>query len=253
MASVAALQRMKPNGRKIVAAVVYDYQMAQVADRAGVDIVSAGDSVGVTLWAQRSESDVTLEQMLLVCQAVRRGVVRALVSCDVPMRELEAGGDAALRAATRLARDGGADLVKIDAAVCSRDALRAVVHAGIPVWAQLGVAGDADAAGTARLVDQARALEAAGASLLDFRRSGPTAGPAVVAAVTIPVIGGLGGGPWLDGRVRSMAAAIGYLASAIDDRAERYANVGADALNAIQTLCDDVRAGRPLRGEALAK
>ena len=234
MASVAALQRMKPNGRKIVAAVVYDYQMAQVADRAGVDIVSAGDSVGVTLWAQRRESDVTLEQMLLVCQAVRRGVARALVSCDVPMRELEAGDDAALRAATRLARDGGADLVKIDAAVCSHDALRAVVHAGIAVWAQLGVAGDLDAAGTARLVDQARALE-------------------VVAAVTIPVIGGLGGGPWLDGRVRSMAAAIGYLASAIDDRAERYANVGADALNAIQTLCDDVRAGRPMRGEAPAK
>jgi len=253
MASVAALKLMKPSGRKIVAAVVYDYQMALVADRAGVDIVSAGDSVGVTLWAQRSESEVTLEQMLLVCQAIRRGAARALVSCDVPLRELEAGGDAPLRAATRLAKDGGADIVKIDAGVCSHDALRAVAHAGIPVWAQLGVRGEPDAAATERLIDEARALEAAGASLLDFRHSGPAAGPAVVAAVAIPVIGGLGGGPWLDGRVRSIAAAIGYLASAIDDRAERYANVGADALNAIRTMCDDVRAGRPLRGEAAAR
>src|SRR2546423_14807845 len=108
MASVAALQRMKPNGRKIVAAVVYDYQMAQVADRAGVDIVSAGDSVGVTLRAQRREPDVTPEQMLPVCQAVRRGVARALVRCDVPMRELAAGDAAALRAPTRPARHGGA-------------------------------------------------------------------------------------------------------------------------------------------------
>jgi len=253
MASVAALKQMKSSGRKIVAAVVYDYQMAQVADRAGVDIVSAGDSVGVTLWGQRSESDLTLDEMLVVCRAVRRGVARALVSCDVPLRELEAGGDAPLRAATRLAADGGTDLVKIDAGVCSLDALRAVVRAGIPVWAQLGVRGEPDPAMTERVIDEARALEASGAALLDFRYSGPTAGPAVVGAVAIPVIGGLGGGPWLDGRVRSIAAAIGYLASAIDDRRERYANVGADAFNAIATLCDDVRAGRPLRGEAAAR
>ena len=75
MPGISALQQMKRDGRKIVAAVVYDYQMAQIADRAGVDIVSAGDSVGVTLWGQSSESDVTLDQMVLVCRAVRRSVL----------------------------------------------------------------------------------------------------------------------------------------------------------------------------------
>ena len=87
--SVPALQQMKRDGRKIVAVVVYDYQMAQIVDRAGVEIVSVGDSVGVTMWGQESELEVTLDQMLLVCRAVRRGVARALVSCDVPYGPLQ--------------------------------------------------------------------------------------------------------------------------------------------------------------------
>jgi 3-methyl-2-oxobutanoate hydroxymethyltransferase len=250
MATLPALQHMKQQGRKIVGVVVYDYQMAQIADRAGVDLVSAGDSVGVTLWGHASESEVTVDQMILVCQAVRRGVNRALVSCDVPFAPLHEGVDAALCAATRLVRDGGADLVKVDVVASSADAVRAVTQAGIPVWAQFGVAADLDAPAIDRLVREAKQLEEAGASLLDFRYSGPVAGPEVVRAVSIPVIGGLGGGPWLDGRVRSIAAAIGYLAAAVDDHAERYANVGATALTAIRALCDDVRAGRPLRGAA---
>ncbi len=103
-----------------------------------------------------------------------------------------------------------------------------------------------------RLTNEARALEAAGAALLDFRYSGPLAGPAVVAAVRVPVIGGLGGGPWLDGRVRSVVAAMGYLASSVDDDTDRYANVASTALTALHALCDDVRAPRPLQGEAPA-
>jgi 3-methyl-2-oxobutanoate hydroxymethyltransferase len=242
--TVAALQQMKQQHRKIVGVVAYDYQMAQIAERAGVDIVSVGDSVGVTVWGHGSESEVTLDQMVLVCGAVRRGVARALVSCDVPLGVLQQGADAAVQAARRLVNDGGADLLKIDAA-CSPDAVRAVARAGIPVWAQFGA--DPAAPIADRLVREATALEEAGASLLDFRHSGPVAGPAVVRAVRIPVIGGLGGGPWLDGRVRSAAAAIGFLASAIGDGTERYANIAETALAAIRSLCDDVRAPRQTR------
>src|ERR1700752_2361496 len=72
--TISALQQMKREGRKIVGVVAYDYQMAQIVDRAGIDIVSVGDSVGINLWGQRSELDVTLDQMILTCQAVRRGV-----------------------------------------------------------------------------------------------------------------------------------------------------------------------------------
>jgi 3-methyl-2-oxobutanoate hydroxymethyltransferase len=129
--TLPVLQQMKQDGRKIVGVVVYDYQMAQIVDRAGVDIVSVGDSVGVNLWGHVSEREVTLDQMVLVCQAVRRGVTRALVSCDVPFGPLQDGVDAAVRAAIRLVQEGGADLVKVDAGASSADAVRAITGAGI--------------------------------------------------------------------------------------------------------------------------
>jgi 3-methyl-2-oxobutanoate hydroxymethyltransferase len=249
--SIARLQQMKRDGRKIVAVVVYDCQMAAIADRAGVDMLSVGDSVGVNLWGHGSDCDVTIAEMMLACRAVRRGAGEALVSCDVPFGPLQDGADATVRAAIALVKDGGADLVKIDGAAARSGAVAAAAGAGIPVWAQFDgtprPAGDA-AESTDRLVAEARALEAAGAALLDFRNSGPVAGPAVVQAVTIPVIGGLGGGPWLDGRVRMGVTAIGYLASALDDGVERYANVAQTALEAFKALADDVRAGRQIKG-----
>jgi 3-methyl-2-oxobutanoate hydroxymethyltransferase len=245
--TIPTLQQMKHDGRKIVGVVLYDYQMAQIVDRAGVDLVSVGDSVGVNIWGHESESEVTLDQMLLVCQAVRRGVTRALVSCDVPFGPLQEGTEASVRAAIRLVKDGGADLVKVDAGASSADAVRAIAGAGIPVWAQFGTASSAPEVD--RLVREAKHLEEAGAALLDFRYSGPVAGPEVVRAVGIPVIGGLGGGPWLDGRVRAVVAAIGYLASALDEATDRYANVAQIALTAISQFSDDVRAARQIRGK----
>ena len=254
--TIRALQQMKRDVRKIVGAVVYDYQMAQIVDRAGVDIVSIGDSVGVNIWGYSSESDVTLEQMLLVCRAVRRGVTRALGSCDLP-----GSGDPAA-AARVLADDGGADMVKLEAAP---ETIRTIVESNIAVWAQLsGQVSGQSAVGSgqgsgqwavgsgqdiAGLVTQAKALEAAGASLLDFRHSGPEAGPAVARAVSIPVLGGLGGGPWLDGRIRAVVNAIGYTASALEDGADRYANVARVAFDAITAYADDVRGGRQIRGK----
>jgi 3-methyl-2-oxobutanoate hydroxymethyltransferase len=97
-------------------------------------------------------------------------------------------------------------------------------------------------------VDEAKRLEDAGASLLDFSLSGPVAGPAVVEAVSIPVMGGLGGGPWLDGRMRMAHAAIGYAASALDAKADTYANVARITLDAITAYAGDVRAGRQIKG-----
>lgn len=261
--TVPALQQMKREGRKIVGVVAYDYQMAQIADRAGVDIVSVGDSVGVNLWGQKSELEVTLDQMVLACQAVRRGVTRALVSCDFPFGPLQEGTGSAVRAAVRLVKEGGADMVKLDGAAGFPEAVQAITGSGIPVWAQLGITPQTSlthggmTAGSERatamkdqFVQEAKRLEASGAALLDFTNSGPVAGPEVVRAVAIPVIGGLGGGPWLDGRVRSVFAAIGYLATAIDDGAERYANVAHISLDAIRTFAGDVRAGRQVRGAA---
>jgi 3-methyl-2-oxobutanoate hydroxymethyltransferase len=244
--TISALQQMKHAGRKIVGVVVYDYQMAQITDRAGVDLVSVGDSVGITSWGHQSDAEVTLEQMLLACLAVRRGVRRALVSCDVPHRAMRDGPEAAARAARVLVEQGGADVVKLEAAAMM---IRAVVSAGIPVWAQFSPARPPDAdSGTDACIAMARELEQAGAAMLDFRHSGPVAGPAVTRAVSIPVLGGLGGGPWLDGRVRALGNAIGNTARALDDDVPRYANVARITLDAIAAYAEDVRSGRHVQG-----
>src|SRR3954454_947305 len=133
------LQQMKRDGSKIVAVVAYDYQMARIVDWAGVDIVSVGDSFGVNMLGHRSELEVTLDEMLVACRAVRRGVARALVSCDFPYGPLQQGTTSAIRAALRLVKEGGADMVKVDGAAEFPDALSALVRAGIPVWAQFGI------------------------------------------------------------------------------------------------------------------
>jgi len=231
--NLAGLQQMKREGKKIVAVVAWDYPIAQLADRAGVDLVSVGDSVGVNLWGQQ-EGEITLDEMLIVCKAVRRGVKRALVSCDLPPQQ-------GTEAAVRLVKEGGADMVKLNG---TAEAVRAVVRAGLPVFAEFHGGG-----AVAELVVQAKRLEEAGASLLDFRHSGSEAGPAVVRAVSIPVLGGLGGGPWLDGRLRMVHAAIGYAADNLDAGTESYANVARITLEAMTAYAEDVRAGRHLKGQ----
>jgi 3-methyl-2-oxobutanoate hydroxymethyltransferase len=264
--TIPALQQMKREGKKSVGVVAWDYQIARIADRAGVDFVSVGDSVGVNLWGHSNPLEVTLDEMLVCCKAVRRGVKRALVSCDFPFGPLQEGTASAVRAAIRLVKEGGADMIKLDGAADFPDAVRALVRAGIPVFAQFGITpqtalkfgipyaaqsapgAQAPPAMTAKLVEEAKLLEAAGASLLDFTNSGPVAGAAVVKAVAIPVIGGFGGGPWLDGRVRMAHAAIGYAERWIDATTETYANVAKTSLDAFTALIGDVRAGRQIKG-----
>src|SRR5215469_16389154 len=101
---------MKREKRKIVGVVAWDYQLAQIIDRAGVDIVSVGDTVGTHLWGHANPLEVTIEEMVLVCKAVRRGVRRALLSVDFPFGPLQEGIAAALRAAVRLVKETGADM-----------------------------------------------------------------------------------------------------------------------------------------------
>ncbi len=240
-ATIAALQGMKREGRKIVGVVVYDYPTAQIADRAGVDLISVGDSVGANLWGQPSESEVTLEELLVACKAVRRGTQRALVSCDVAQGPVSAGIGSAVGAAQRLSKEGGADMVKV---LGSPELVRAIARAGVAVYAEF----HGGQASVEKLVEEARRLEEAGAAMLDFRHSGPVAGAAVAKAVAIPVIGGLGGGPWLDGRVRLAHTALGYGAKWLDSKAETYVNTAQLALHAFSALVEDVRAGRQIKG-----
>ena len=264
--TLRTLQEHKQEGRKIVGVVAWDYQAARIVDRVGVDIVSVGDTVGVNLWGHSNPFEVTMEQMLTVTQAVRRGVSRALVSADFPFGPLQEGAPSAVRAAIRFVKEAGVDLVKLDAASDYPEAVEAVTRAGIPVFAQFGItpqtalrygveyasipsAADAVPAELEdELVAEAQRLESAGAALLNFTNSGPVVGAAVAKAVSIPVLGGFGGGPWLDGRMRMVNAAIGYAASALDGAPDTYANVARTTLDAMTSYAEDVRAARQLPG-----
>jgi 3-methyl-2-oxobutanoate hydroxymethyltransferase len=264
--TISQLQRMKREGRKSVGLVAWDYQIARIADRAGFDFISVGDSVGVNLWGRSDVLDVTLDEMLICCKAVRRGTERALVSCDMPYGPVQNGTAAALAAARRLIGEGGADMVKVDAAAEFPEVVRALVDAGIPVFAQFGLtpqsaskygipysaqdssAAQAGAEASAKLIAEAKLLEAAGAALLDFTNSGRIVGAAVAAAVKIPVIGGFGGGPWLDGRVRLAHTAIGYGEKWLEATAQTYTNTAKAALTAFTALIADARAGRQIKG-----
>src|ERR1044072_8970742 len=208
------LQVMKRDGRKIVGVVAWDYQMARIVDRAGVDLVSVGDTVGINLWGQPNPLEVAMDQMIVVCQAVRRGVTRALLSCDFPFGPMQEGAKSAVRAAIRLGKEAGVDMVKLDGAADHLDAVEAVTRAGIPVFAQFGITPQtslkygvtysaipkpADVVPDEMLdeiVGEAKGLEDAGAALLNFTNSGPTVGAAVAEAVSVPVVGGFGGWPW---------------------------------------------------------
>src|SRR3954463_5471496 len=105
--TISALQVMKREGRKIVGVVAWDTPMAQLAERAGADLISVGDSVGKNLWGHATENEVTVDELLIVCKAVPRGAQRALVSCDVP-----AAAHDPLAAAERLVAGGGGGVGK---------------------------------------------------------------------------------------------------------------------------------------------
>ena len=239
--TIPALQQMKREGRKIVGVVAWDYPIARIADRAGVELISVGDSVGLNLWGHATDTEVTVDEMLICCKAVRRGAKRALVSCDVPNGPVQGGVETVVAAALRLANEGGADMVKLAG---DSGMVKAIVRAGVPVFAEF----HGENVPVDTLVEVAIRLQEAGASILDFRHSGPVAGAAVARAVSIPVIGGLGGGPWLDGRVRLAHTAIGYAEKWIDANSETYGNTAKLALDAFRALIDDVRSGRQIKG-----
>lgn len=265
--TIPLLQKMKHQGKKIVGVVAWDYQIAKIVDRAGVDLVSIGDTVGVNLWGQSHPLEITMEQVLVVAQAVRRGVKRAIVSCDFPYGPLQQGVDSAVEAAIRLVKEAGVDIVKLDGASDFPEAVTAINRAGIPVFAQFGItpqtalkygleysstpsaSSQVPLEMTEELIAEAKMLEKAGASLLNFTNSGPIVGAAVAKAVDIPVLGGFGGGPWLDGRIRMVNSAIGYAASGLDkDPADAYVNVSKLTFDAISAYSQDVRDGHQIKG-----
>ena len=211
--NVNQIQAMKKAGEKSVALVVWDAPTAHIAHQCGADFLIVGDSVGVNLWGQSNNLEITLDDFLVAVKAVRRGAPGALICADIPYGPVQIDSRDGVRAAIRLVQEGGADLVKIDAAPDFPEVVTTVTKAGIPVFAQMGLSPQSGSNTESvsvtckqpeslvpdemmgELIEEARICEQAGAAMIDLTNAGPVIGKAITDAVGIPVIGGMGGGP----------------------------------------------------------
>lgn len=251
--TVAGLKQMKSDGEKIFAAICYDYQMARIADRAGADILTVGDSVGHNFWGQRTHYEVTLDEMIIACRAVARGAERAIVNCDMPFGPVQAGVQEGLAAAIRLVKEGDAEMVKIDNAMANLDVVKAVVNAGIPVFPQFGFSPQSsmaignfsnrsDEVVKARkdqLVEEARLLEEIGCAALDCTAVTSDIYGAISRAVRIPVMGGAATHE-ADGKISGFS----YRADTIDRDTPGRVNVAKFVYDAAVAYIQEVKAGR---------
>jgi 3-methyl-2-oxobutanoate hydroxymethyltransferase len=253
--TVPAVRASKERGEKLVCLTAYDYPTARIVDEAGTDLVLVGDSLGNVVLGYDSTVPVTLEEMLHHTRAVRRGVERALLVADMPYGTYHTGPDDAVRAALRLVKEGGAEAVKLEGGRTRVETVRRLVAAEIPVMGHLGLtpqslnklgsyrlqAKTADAARA--LVEDALALEEAGAFAIVLEVVPREIAREVTAALHVPTIG-IGAGADCDAQILVTHDLLGLSFSKTSPRFVRqYANVR-DAMNeAIQTYADDVRNG----------
>lgn len=240
--------------RPIVMVTAYDVSSARVADRAGVDAILVGDSVGMTVLGFDSTLPVTMDDMVSATRAVVRGTQHALVVGDMPFMSYQASDDDAMRNAGRLLAEGGAAAVKLEGGSSVAPLVTRMVEAGIPVMGHVGLTPQSvhrfgghkvqgkDAQAARLLLEDCRALEAAGAFAVVLELVPAELAEEVTAALTMPTIG-IGAGPGCDGQVQVFHDLLG-IGDFTPRHARRYAEIGEAMRSAIAAYAEDVRAGR---------
>jgi 3-methyl-2-oxobutanoate hydroxymethyltransferase len=220
--TVQTLQEMKRQGQRIVAAVCYEQQMAQIMERAGADVLSVGDSVSRSFLAMENDEDFTVDHQILFCRAVSKVAKRALVNCDIPLSAVNGGPKTAAEAARRVVGEAGAEMVKIDIREDMEGlypVVLEVIKTGIPVYPQIGFVNWWERNGgdevRDRIVAKAKTLEGDGAVMIDLTAVTNEVYADACKAVRIPVIGGQTG-PEADGHIYVSYMLVGYQATMLD-------------------------------------
>lgn len=249
------LEAKKRRGEKIVMLTAYDYTMARLLDRAGIDVLLVGDSLGMVVLGYETTLPVTLDAMVHHTRAVSRGIERALLVADMPFLTYQVSVPDALRNAGRLIQEGGAAAVKIEGGGASVEAAAHLVDAGIPVMGHLGLLPQSvhqlggyrqqarleeDAE---QLLADAQALEEAGAFAVVLESIPAAVAAAVTADLHIPTIG-IGAGPDCDGQVLVSYDMLGLSQDGVPSFVRRYADLGEQTVAAAKAYADDVRRGR---------
>ena len=248
------LAEKKRRGEAIVMVTAYDLPSAQAAEEAEVDLVLAGDTAAMTMLGYPSTVPVTLEEMLVLTRAARRGLQTPILVGDLPFGSYERSHEQATISAQRLVKEGGCDVVKFEGPSPQR--ARAITSAGIPVMGHLGLtpqtataigggfkAQGRTASAARRLLDDALALEAAGCFALVLE-----AVPAAVAAIVterleIPTIG-IGAGAATDGQVLVLNDLLGIFEDFEPRFVKRYAHLRRDMFGAVSAFASEVRSRR---------
>jgi 3-methyl-2-oxobutanoate hydroxymethyltransferase len=244
------LRAWKAEGRRWAMLTAYDFPTAQILDRAGIPVLLVGDSLGRNVLGYANELPVTMEEMLHHTRAVARGVDSAMVVGDMPFMSFQASTDDGVRNAGRLVKEGGAHAVKIEGA--QFDLVHRLVDVGIPVMAHVGltpqsvyglggykVQGRGEAA--QKVIDQAHALEKAGAFSIVLEAMPAELGAEITSELQIPTIG-IGAGPGCDAQVLVINDLLG-LSEKPPKLAKAYANLRGAVTEAVAAFVADVASG----------
>jgi len=251
----ADIGAMKQAGKRIAVVTAYDAPSARLADAAGMDIVLVGDSAAMAIFGYDSTTPITVDDMLLLSRAVRRGTTRALVVADMPFGSFQVSDTDTVAHAIRFVKEAGVDAVKVEGAGTRLRRVGALIDAGIAVMGHIGLtpqsvnllggykAQGRTAVKAQHLLDDALALERAGCFAIVLEAMPAPVAAAITRAVTIPTIG-IGAGVHCDGQVLVWHDLLGLTTGHVPKFVKQYADLGRETLKALEAYVADVRTGR---------
>jgi 3-methyl-2-oxobutanoate hydroxymethyltransferase len=252
---IATLQQKKQRGEKITMLTAYDAAWSRLLDEAGVDTILVGDSAANVVLGYRDTLPVTMDEMIVLCRAVSRGVTWAMVIGDMPFMSYNTSIPEAIHNAGRFIKEGGAVGVKLEGGTAVVDTVRAFVRAGIPTVGHLGLTPQTasmiggyrcqgrTASAARRILDDALLLQDAGVFLLVLECVPERVAAEIAQRVAVPVIG-IGAGGGVDGQVLVLHDMLGFGRTGHSPRfVKRFGSVGAQARDAVTSYCREVQSG----------
>ncbi|NVJ86949.1 MAG: 3-methyl-2-oxobutanoate hydroxymethyltransferase [Algoriphagus sp.] len=246
------LQEMKDRGEKISMLTAYDYSMAKIVDRAGIDIVLVGDSASNVMAGHETTLPITLDQMIYHASSVVRAVGRAFIVVDIPFGHYQGNSSEALRSAIRIMKESGAHAVKVEGGSEIKESVSRILSAGVPVMGHLGLTPQSiykfgtytvrakEEAEAQKLLEDAKLLEECGCFAIVLEKIPASLAKKVAESVRIPVIG-IGAGPDVDGQVLVMHDMLGITQEFKPRFLRQYADLQFIMTDAFQNYIKDVK------------
>ncbi|HEY2221666.1 3-methyl-2-oxobutanoate hydroxymethyltransferase [Actinomycetospora sp.] len=247
------LQQWKDNGERWPMLTAYDFPTARIFDGAGIPVLLVGDSAANNMLGYDSTVPVSVDELLMLTKAVVRGVSRALVVADLPFGSYQSSPAQALETAVRFFKEGGASAVKLEGGAHYAEQIRALTDAGIPVMAHLGFTPQSEhtlggfrvqgrGAGADKLIEDALAVQAAGAFAVVLEMVPADVAKRVTAELRVPTVG-IGAGPDTDAQVLVWPDMAGLNTGKAPRFVKRYADLAGALGGAAQQFADEVREG----------